>query len=183
MRANERTDERVAQYFRLYSCLFQTTVPRSSVNPASSNQSLSTIASHSLASPQHIPNPGLSIASSASSRSPTLSKFLDFVTPAAPLSAASSPSSPVAPRQQQQQQQQEQSPVPPRQQLSQIVSQLSLKKSSRDSTAAAASVEGAAASEGERQREDGSHVEPLSHSRYLWALAGMTITHRQRTLD
>ena len=26
MRANERTDERVAQYFRLYSCLFQTTV-------------------------------------------------------------------------------------------------------------------------------------------------------------
>ena len=27
MRANERTDERVAQYLRLYSCLFQTTVP------------------------------------------------------------------------------------------------------------------------------------------------------------
>ena len=26
MRANERTDERVAQYSRLYSCLFQTTV-------------------------------------------------------------------------------------------------------------------------------------------------------------
>ena len=26
MRANERTDERVAQYLRLYSCLFQTTV-------------------------------------------------------------------------------------------------------------------------------------------------------------
>ena len=26
MRANERTDERVAQYFSLYSCLFQTTV-------------------------------------------------------------------------------------------------------------------------------------------------------------
>ena len=155
MRANERTDERVAQYLRLYSCLFQTTVPRSSVNPASSNQSLSTIASHSLASPQHIPNPGLSIASSASSRSPTLSKFLDFVTPAAPLSAASSPSSPVAPRQQQQS---EESPVPPRQQLSQIVSQLSLKKSSRDSAAALGA---------EPPREDGSHAEPLSHSRYL----------------
>ena len=29
-RANERTDERVAQYLRLYSCLFQTTVGRSS---------------------------------------------------------------------------------------------------------------------------------------------------------
>ena len=28
MRANERTDERVAQYLRLYSCLFQTTVAR-----------------------------------------------------------------------------------------------------------------------------------------------------------
>ena len=28
MRANERTDERVAQYLRLYSCLFQTTVER-----------------------------------------------------------------------------------------------------------------------------------------------------------
>ena len=26
MRANERTDERVAQYLRLYSCFFQTTV-------------------------------------------------------------------------------------------------------------------------------------------------------------
>ena len=26
MRANERTDERVTQYSRLYSCLFQTTV-------------------------------------------------------------------------------------------------------------------------------------------------------------
>ena len=26
MRANERTDERVAQYLRLYSCLFQTIV-------------------------------------------------------------------------------------------------------------------------------------------------------------
>ena len=29
MRANERTDERVAQYLRLYFCLFQTTVPPS----------------------------------------------------------------------------------------------------------------------------------------------------------
>ena len=28
MRANERTDERVAQYLRLDSCLFQTTVRR-----------------------------------------------------------------------------------------------------------------------------------------------------------
>ena len=28
MRANERTDERVALYLRLYSCLFQTTVDR-----------------------------------------------------------------------------------------------------------------------------------------------------------
>ena len=28
MRVNERTDERVAQYLRLYSCLFQTTVQR-----------------------------------------------------------------------------------------------------------------------------------------------------------
>ena len=28
MRANERTDERVAQYLHLYSCLFQTTVGR-----------------------------------------------------------------------------------------------------------------------------------------------------------
>ena len=27
LRANKRTDERVAQYLRLYSCLFQTTVP------------------------------------------------------------------------------------------------------------------------------------------------------------
>ena len=31
MRANERTDERVAQYLRLYSCLFQTTVGRMSI--------------------------------------------------------------------------------------------------------------------------------------------------------
>ena len=31
MRANERTDERVAQYLRLDSCLFQTTVGRESV--------------------------------------------------------------------------------------------------------------------------------------------------------
>ena len=40
VRANERTDERVAQYLRLYSCLFQTTVPWSSLNQSINYQTM-----------------------------------------------------------------------------------------------------------------------------------------------